>query len=225
MTKGDRHDVPQSRSTARITAPITARIALRRATDAVHAELNDHPAFQGVLSGQADQAEYDRLLTRLIGFYRLADRAMQESLADAHERRGSYRYLPRSPQLAADLAATAATAATAETAAARADPACSFPELRSGAALAGAAYVLDGALLGGAILARAVQALPCRPGNTRFWRWCRDEGPAQWRRTLALIAREDRGEDSRAQMILSAHASFAAFAAAMETGPAHPRCD
>jgi heme oxygenase len=91
------------------------------------------------------------------------------------------------------------------------------------ASYAGALYVVDGALLGGAVLCRAAGRLDW-PAPAGFWRWAEAEGPALWRRTLALIERVDAGEASRNSAAAAASATFAAFARWMER-PAEPLAD
>lgn len=85
------------------------------------------------------------------------------------------------------------------------------PRVETLPALAGAAYVVDGAVMGGQIIARALPKDLQHP----YWTWCTRDGPTQWRSVLGLIAAVDSSERAAQEAVDTALATFEAFSAAV----------
>lgn len=187
------------------TVPL--RLLLRGATADVHADLHEMPPFARLARSAIGRADYLRLLRRMESFYAALDPALAAAARCLGQAAGDAAHRPRAPLLARDLAAAGW------------GPERPGPAFRRAfgcpAAYAGALYVVDGALLGGAVLARAAARLDW-PAPAGYWRWAEAEGPRLWRRTLALIERVDAGEPSRGSAVAAASATFAAFARWME---------
>ena len=190
------------------TVPL--RALLRQATGEAHAALHRLPPFAGLAQSAIGRADYARLLQRMESFYAAFDPALAAAgrcSAGAIGEIGEVAHRQRAPLLARDLAAAGLPAE-------RPGPAAPAA-LGCPASYAGALYVVDGALLGGAVLARAAARLDW-PAPAGFWCWAKAEGPALWRRTLTLIERVDTGEASRSSAVAAASATFAAFARWMD---------
>ena len=178
------------------------RLLLRDQTREVHEALHRLPDFALLAESRIGRADYGRLLLRLHGFYAAIDPALDRAASRHAGVAGLRGHAHRAPALARDLAALDLQPARPATP--------TLPDPATPAALAGALYVLDGALIGGATLARAAGRLDW-PAPTAFWEWCQAEGPVLWRRTLALIDGVDDGAASRAAAVATATALFQAF--------------
>lgn len=189
----------------------TARAALLRETRCLHDALHRLPDFRALLEGELTPTGYAVMMDRIHAFYAAADPAMAEAVARFGRTLGDYSYLPRASAFDHDRPCVDPTGPAGTTA--------RFPALSSAAATAGAAYVLDGALLGAATLDRAVGKLMPRPRGSRFWRWSRLTAKSQWPATLALIERLDARAGARASMVAAANAVFDAFGQAMDRPP------
>ena len=189
------------------------RHLLRESTGEVHEALHRLPCFARLADATIGRAEYARLLQRMEEFYAAADPALGAAARRFEAATGGEVHHPRAPLLARDLAALDLTPKWRR--------ASAFPSPDSPAALAGALYVVDGSLLGGAVLGRAVAQLDW-PAPASYWRWAGAEGPAIWWRTVALLGRVDDGEASRRAAAASAEATFRAFAACMKAPAAVP---
>ena len=183
-----------------------ARAALRAATEATHLALHAHPRFAGLVEGTASRAAHIALLNSLWRFYARADAEIAD--APVYAAAEGYRYRPRSPALEA-AGARAGVPAQAPL----------LPVIAGLPELAGIAYVLDGALMGGAVIEAALRRQGLDIAERSFWLWCREEGPAAWAEARALIARADALSAGRAGMVAAAVASFAAFADNLDTAP------
>jgi heme oxygenase (biliverdin-IX-beta and delta-forming) len=124
------------------------RQRLRLATAAIHQSLHEHPAFVRLLEGRMRLAEYRALIARLYGFHWPLDRGLRSASPqvlgglDAGERE-------RSPVLRADLRALGLADAEIDRL-----PLCdTLSPVRSYPALLGRLYVVEGAALGGRVLA------------------------------------------------------------------------
>lgn len=179
------------------------RVQLREETRAVHEATHELPVLRCLARSVIGRAEYAELLLRLEAFYAAIDTVLAAACKRHAASIGGAVHAARAPLLARDLAGLGLLPARAE--------APAMPLLDGAAAIAGMFYVVDGALLGGATLGRAVRRLDW-PAPCVFWSWCQAEGPAIWHRTLALIDHVDRGPDSRAGALATASATFSTFA-------------
>ncbi len=187
------------------------RVLLRQETRVVHEALHRLPAFRRLARSEIGRPEYVALLGRLGSFYAPLDAALSDACRRHASGTGGVTHVPRAPLIARDLADMAAgSRSELDRSPTRAAP--YLPSLDGPAAIAGALYVVDGALLGGAALGRAVRRLDW-PAPCGFWSWCREDGPALWRRTLSLLDRVDRGPaDGRQAALAAAAGTFAALA-------------
>ncbi len=117
----------------------TARATLRAATDDVHERMHAHPGYRALASGGIQADDYRRLLARSYGFYL----PIEIELTRGRD---------RSRRLETDLLALGMTPEGIE-----ALPFCTaLSPLDSHPKALGAAYVVEGAALGGLTLARAL---------------------------------------------------------------------
>lgn len=175
------------------------RLLLRTETRAVHERLHHLPDFAALAEARIARPAYGRLLLGLHGFYAALDPVLANACGRFAGATGGAEHLPRAPALECDLAALGLDAAPADHA--------RLPRPESAAALAGALYVVDGALIGGTVLARAAGRVDW-PAPASFWRWCEAEGPGLWRRTLGLLDRLDGAAENRVAALAMATALF-----------------
>ena len=84
-----------------------------------------------------------------------------------------------------------------------------MPRIDSAQALAGVLYVVEGSVLGGAMLHRSTLALlGSRKGGNGYWSWCAAEGGARWAMTCRLLSLLDTGPAARSAMIEQARSAF-----------------
>ncbi|WP_237216295.1 biliverdin-producing heme oxygenase [Falsiroseomonas oryziterrae] len=183
---------------------VSARAALRGATEAVHLRLHAIPVFEALAEGRITRAAYAALLRRKLGFHaaleaRLAEAPDLASLGvDLAARR-------RSHLLRADLAWLGVTS--------EAEPA-PLPRYDTTAAALGALYVAEGSTLGGRHLARALDGLlPPGMDGRRFLLGHGERHGEMWRTCCAAIERCGAEAEARARMIQGALDTFAAFEA------------
>ncbi len=188
--------------------PEAFRFVLRQATRPEHEALDAHPAFASLMSGTLSRNGYRSLMTQFHDFYCVHDPLLDASCRLHSMERLGFIYAPRSGILGRDLAALEGRAARP----ASVGPAP--PNLETAGSLAGVLYVLEGSMLGGGVLSRAVGALPAVTGETGdgYWRWCRDLGASRWAMTCAMIERLSTSGAARSDMISGARAAFATFA-------------
>lgn len=175
---------------------LAAHALLRSATADVHARLHLHPGFAALAAGEIGLDDYRLLLERLYGFHRMFEAASG---------------LPalRSRRIADDLRALGASedALTAL-------PMCGFvPAPTSPAAVLGSRYVVEGAGLGGQVLARALdRLLSAHVGDPRsFFRGEGSATGAGWRGFLGELDAGASGPAERDEAVAGALAVFAAF--------------
>jgi heme oxygenase len=132
----------------------TVRKRLQEATAAIHQTLHEVPAFVRLLEDRITVPEYRALLARLYGFHEPLERGLREAAPeildgfDVHARE-------RSPALRSDLIALGMTGAEIALL-----PICDrLPQVRSNAGLLGRLYVIEGAALGGKVLAARLDRL------------------------------------------------------------------
>jgi heme oxygenase len=127
---------------------------LRSATAAVHERLHHHPGFIGLLRGSLTMSQYSSLLAQLYGFHLPLERALR--MIPVSMRGGvDLRARERAQLLYADLIAVGMSAREIN-----ALPVCGdLPQIHNEEALFGCLYVVEGAGLGGRIMARKLDFL------------------------------------------------------------------
>jgi heme oxygenase (biliverdin-IX-beta and delta-forming) len=180
-------------------API--HIQLKHETAAVHRRLEEQ---LGLLDPNLSRERYRRVLEAFYGFYLPVETALIR-LAKSTPPLG-FTLLSRHRLLGRDLVALGATPNDVD-----ALPRCTLlPPLSSPAHLAGCLYVLEGAALGGQIIARALvrhAGMGKETGASFFAGDTVDIG-ARWRQVLAWLNDVVCLEDSREQTIAAAYATF-----------------
>ncbi len=183
---------------------------LRTETRALHEALERRGPMARLLAPDLTLAEYGALLARLHGLYApLEDRLARH--ADALP----VPLAPRAPHLRADLAALGLTAhaADAPTDASEGVPPAApgaLPEVPDAAAALGVLYVLEGAALGGQVIARHVRrTLALTPAQgLAFFTGDADGTGARWVRFRDALAASPADPDAVAA---SARDTFSAF--------------
>ena len=130
------------------------RQRLRHATAAIHQAMHEHPGFVRLLEGRMTLLEYRTLLSRLYGFHWPLERGLREA---PHEVLGGFnvRQRERSWALRADLCALGMIGVDIDLL-----PLCEgLGPVRSNAELLGRLYVVEGAGLGGRVLAAELDGL------------------------------------------------------------------
>lgn len=158
----------------------------------VHERLHAHPGFAAIADGTIRAAEFHRLMGLMGSFYAAFDPLV--SAASVQVGRGIYCYQNRAPMFHTALGG-----------------APDLPKIDDLSALAGAAYVVDGSVLGGQILRRAIASRLQHP----YWEWCAREGASVWRCTRTLIDAADAGPEANGHAVHIANAVFSAFAGHM----------
>lgn len=178
MTQSVGREMIQS---ARHTATLTARDALRHATQDIHERLHGHIVFRRLLRQSITHDEYRALLARLYGFHRPLEIALSAH-ADVRPdlEMGRRR---RAHLLIADLKALGLGHADIAAMPLAAMP----PRLDDPGRFLGSLYVREGAMLGGRVLASKLDDLlgPGRHGR-RFFAG-RDHDTALWRGCCAAF--------------------------------------
>ncbi|MCX7304241.1 MAG: biliverdin-producing heme oxygenase [Hyphomicrobiales bacterium] len=189
------------------------RFGLRAATQAEHAALDQHPAFSSLTGGTLDIASYQQLMLQMYGFYDKHDATLDEACRLHSLSRLGFVYRPRAEILKADLIDLGTTAPFAPFVPLNG----SLQQIGSAAALGGMLYVLEGSLLGGALLCRAAETLLTRTGakGNGYWQWCRDVGAKRWAATCAVLEALATTDDNRQELIDGAKVAFKAFASWM----------
>lgn len=184
------------------------RFALREATRPEHASLDAHPAFASLMDGRLDVDGFGRLMALFHAFYDRNDPVISEACWLHKLHRAGFEYAPRAAILRRDLASLCFEPM---------QPVplddLTLPALASPAAACGTLYVVEGSMLGGAVLGRAVESLfsSGQTGGRSYWRWCIEAGAKRWAMTCGAIESLAVDEAARTEMILSARAAFRAF--------------
>lgn len=186
------------------------RFRLRKETRAEHEALDAHPAFAAMMNGTLGAAGYSRLMTLFFGFYSRHDPVLARACAEHSLDRFGFAYRARSAILRDDLAALGIDADHGVEHDRRAEADLS-PVTATQGGIAGVLYVIEGSMLGGAVLARAVHALAGPLGADGYWRWCRDDGAARWAMTCGMIEHVSATDINRTDMIAGARLAFASF--------------
>jgi heme oxygenase len=184
------------------------RFVLRRATSAEHAALDAHPAFAALMAGTLNIDGYRRLMGLFHGFYRKHDPIFARACGRLCFDRLGFAYAFRGDVLLGDLTALGGRPGQPSN-----EPR-SLPEIDSSGTLGGALYVIEGSMLGGAILCRTAERLLSRAGidGLGYWRWCRDAGKERWAMTCRAIEELSACETAREEMIAGARTTFSVFA-------------
>jgi heme oxygenase len=171
------------------------RDALRAATLEAHERLHWHRGFAAIAAGQISRGDYCRLLTRLLGLYL----PLELALGLRPE---------RSLWLQADLRCLKAPRAEARV------PLCrSLPRVDNQAQQLGARYVIEGAALGGQVLAKRLDALLGHSGvaGRRFFIGRGVATGSAWRSFLAELHAFDAEAAPCRALIQAALDTFGAF--------------
>lgn len=181
------------------------RFVLRTETRLEHESLDGHPAFSAMTGGTLSLDQYRGVMLALHRAYRTLDPLLVEACAKAQIFARDFTYAPRLPILSTDLASLEAADADLDGPL----PQPLIPEIDSPAALAGILYVVEGSVLGGAMLHRSTLAiLGSGRGGNGYWSWCAAEGAARWAMTCRMLSRLDTGPAARAAMIAHARCAF-----------------
>ena len=193
---------------SRVGPPGPAQAALRLATADIHEALHRHPAFSGLMRSDLTFRGYASLLGRLWGFHAPLERSLRtgpDPLAawiDLEAREKAY-------LLRADLGALGMSNAEID-----ALPVCeTLPPMQSPDNVVGCLYVLEGAGLGGAVLARKLDCHLGRdnPAGRRFFVGRPDPDPMPWPAFCRLLeAFAEQGD--LAQIACGARRTFHAMA-------------
>lgn len=176
-------------------AQTSARATLRAATNDVHERMHAHSGYRALASGGIQAQAYRRLLARSYGFYL----PMEAQLSRGRD---------RSCRLQADLLALGMTPAAID-----ALPLCiTLSPLDSRPKRLGAAYVVEGAALGGHVLARALisNAAGVTP-PVAFLLGDGENGGRRWRDFIAELEVDLSGSGELEAAAQSARATFATF--------------
>lgn len=166
------------------------RAHLQSETRKVHEHLHQAPPFAALAAGEITPDDLSALLARMGGFYLALDAVMSRALERFGTELSGYRYRPRACLFQSQSQTTFSV---------------NVPE--TVASFAGIAYVVDGSVLGGQILARNLPTAESHP----YFDMCRREGPAIWRQTLDLLASIENTVSSRAEAVRAAQETFTVF--------------
>lgn len=193
------------------------RQQLRQATAAVHEALHHQPDFVRLLERRITLPEYRTLLARLYGFHGPLERELRTAAPEIL-RGFNVRERERSPALRADLGRLGMGEWEIN-----ALPVCEgLHPVRSNAELMGRLYVVEGAALGGRIMAAGLDRLLGFDGSEgrQFFSGRAAPDPLPWPAFCRLLEAQDPGADIDA-MIDSARTTFHAMALWLNEGEAH----
>ena len=196
-----------------MAGPESVRFLLRRETRPEHDALDNHPAFLALVNGSLSLPDYGRLMQAFHGFYTMLDPQLASACDRFGVARWGFSYEGRTAVLTGDLQALGMDDAARRTPATDGQPQAS-----SAAALAGVLYVIEGSLLGGAVLCAATETLlaPSARGGNGYWHWCRTAAQPRWAMTCTLIEALAGTDADKEEMVAAARDSFQRFAAWFE---------
>jgi heme oxygenase len=197
-------------------APIARGIrhVLRSETADDHERLHRMAAFDGLATGDMSRARYCDLMLGLHGFHAGFEVVAAETLALVGPAFPEHGLPPRGALLAADLARLGVAVD-------RDRPPPLLPRPTGPEALAGMFYVVDGSMLGAAVLEAPARRIAGAEG-AGYWRWCREHGAARWRSLCGLLAAVCDDPARQAGAVEAARATFRAFEAIVS---AHGRAE
>ncbi len=187
----------------------TLRFQLRSGTRAEHDSLDGHPSFAALMAGTLDLDGYREIMIALHDLYRRFDAPLAEACHDLRVARFGFVYQRREAILAEDLEALGVAGTPAD----RMAGIRWIPRIGTLETLAGALYVIEGSVLGGAVMCRAAEAVTREAGlaGTGYWAWCRDAGAGRWAMTCRLLEAVSASGASTEAMIEAARATFRAI--------------
>ncbi len=187
----------------------TLRFQLRSGTRTEHESLDRHPSFAALMAGTLDLDGYRQLMLALHDLYRRFDGPLEDACRSHRVARYGFVYRPRTAILADDLEALGITGTPPDRMAAI----TWLPRIGSLETLAGALYVIEGSVLGGAMMCRATEAVAREAGlaGNGYWEWCRDAGAQRWAMTCRLLEAVAASGASTDAMIDAARTTFRAI--------------
>ena len=196
----------------------SVRQQLRDATSEVHEALHDHPDFVSLLEERMTRIEYRALLARLYGYYWALERGLRAT-SPAVLRGFNVRERERSADLRADLLFLGLSRNDID-----ALPVCEalMRPVRSNAELMGRLYVVEGAALGGKIIASKLDRLLGAEGveGRRFFSGRALPDPLPWPAFCRLLESESSRSGIRA-VIEGAETTFRNMADWLTDGAAN----
>ncbi|MBI1386074.1 MAG: hypothetical protein GC150_14305 [Rhizobiales bacterium] len=189
------------------------RHVLREETRALHERLDSLPALAKLGEASIDRSTFIDLTARFLTYYRALDRLVVEACASSDALIAPFDYAPRAELLAGDLASLTARddATYIFGSATRREP--ELPAIDDLGALIGVLYVVEGSVLGGAVLepnCRKFFSAEFAPES--YWAWCRSHGPQRWKATVALLDRVALDDDGRLSAVTAACRTFSTLA-------------
>ncbi len=203
------------------TGAEAVRFVLRRETRAAHEALDGHPALAALMNGTMDIEGYRRLMLLFHGFYASHDRMIERACQVYSLSRFGFVYARRTEILASDLAALGVRPLSILTD----TNSAMLPPIGSAATLGGILYVLEGSMLGGAVLCRAAENLLGMDGGLGigYWQWCRAAGGKRWAMTCDLLENLATDSGTEEEMLKGAGTAFATFAAWVADWQSNPQ--
>ena len=183
---------------------VSARSALKRDTDEIHQRLHELPVFADLMAGRLSLHRYRRVMSGFLNFYEEFDSAATDANQRFSKRLKGHTYVPRAPMFRADVVALGGKPPTQNPA-----KKCDL-KFGSLAEYVGALYVVDGSVLGGLIMNKALKrnADLNGKGGKSYWNWCQQNGLTHWQYTLKLLERTWRREANPAVVTNAALQTF-----------------
>ncbi|PPV05276.1 hypothetical protein XBLMG947_3596 [Xanthomonas bromi] len=190
-----------------LAVPLSAALALRHATQDAHRLVEAVPLMQALGQGQVDSAAYAQILRRhhalLSGFEAQLSDWLTTLVGNG------WHYRRRVPALREDLRALGQPP----------DLPVALPSIADDAARWGILYVIEGAQLGGRMIARSVRKQqPALAGALRYFELA-DDDPAGWRRFQTALDRRLDTPSARDAAIDGAQAMFSHFHTCLAAEP------
>lgn len=179
--------------------PLTAAQLLREATERQHRAVERLPMMRTLLSGRLSVRDYVQVLRRhhaVLAGWEQRESAWLHASGDAR-----WRYQPRSPLLAQDLAALQASPPS---------PAPAPPAAEAGSRW-GMLYVVEGSRLGGRVIARQLRQTLAEIAPALSYFELGHADPACWRRFQQRLEQALPTPESRQAAVDGARAMFAHF--------------
>lgn len=169
---------------------VSARSALKRDTDEIHRQLHDLPVFADLMAGRLSLRRYRLVMKGFLNFYEEFDSAAIDANQRFSQSLEGHIYVPRAPLFRADVAALGGNPKSQN-----ADKKGDL-NLGSLAEYIGALYVVDGSVLGGLTMNKALKrnADLNGKGGKSYWTWCQQNGITHWQSTLKLLEKTWRRE-------------------------------
>lgn len=165
------------------TPMVSARSALKRDTDEIHQQLHELPVFADLMAGRLSLQRYQRIMNGFLNFYEEFDSAATDANRRFSQLLEGHIYVPRTPMFRADVVALGGKPPTRN---AVKRYSLNFGSL---AEYVGALYVVDGSVLGGLTMNKALKRnvdLNGKGGKS-YWNWCQQNGLTHWQSTLRLL--------------------------------------